>query len=95
LTFEPAADVSTARIDTVIYTSSCTAPFDLNLANATVSGAVTCQAGTVIRAGSAFVVAAPSGDLTFQAGEAIELKSGFKVQTGAAFTAEIDPGLQP
>ena len=95
LTFEPAADVATSRIDTVIYTSTCTAPFDLNLANATVNNAVTCQAGTVIRAGSALVVAAPGGDLTLQAGEAINLKNGFEVQTGAAITAEIDPGLQP
>jgi hypothetical protein len=95
LTFEPAADVSTARIDTVISTSSCTAPFDLNLANVTVNSARTCQAGTVIRAGTSFVVAAPSGDLTFRAGEGINLMNGFEVESNAAFTAEIDPGLQP
>jgi hypothetical protein len=95
LTFEPADDVATSRIDTVIYTSSCTAPFDLNLANATVSFAVTCQAGTVIRAGNAFVVAGPGGDLKLEAGESIELKNGFIVQTNAALTTEIDPSLQP
>ena len=95
LTFEPADDVATSRIDTVIYTSSCTAPFDLNLANATMSSAVTCQAGTVIRAGNAFVVAGPGGDLRLEAGESIELKNGFIVQTNAALTTEIDPSLQP
>jgi hypothetical protein len=95
LTFEPADDVATSRIDTVIYTPSCTAPFDLNLANATVSNTTTCQAGTIIRAGNAFVVAGPGGDLKLEAGVSIELQNNFVVHTNAAFTTEIDPSLQP
>jgi len=95
LTVEHADDVSTGRIDTSIFTSSCSAPFDLNLENATLNTAVTCQAGTIIRAGNAFVVAAPGGDLTCQAGEGINLMNGFEVEAGAALTAQIDPGLLP
>jgi hypothetical protein len=92
LSIEFADDVSTGRIDTVIYTSSCTAPFDLNLESATVSNPTTCQAGTIIRAGNAFIVAAPGGDLTCQAGEGIQLLNGFEVEAGAVFTTEVNPG---
>jgi hypothetical protein len=94
LTLEFAADVSSGRVDTDLYTFSCQAPFDLNLTNRTVSTVLACTAGTVIRAGTAFVVGS-SGDLRFHAGMEIELADDFSVETGGGFTAEIDPALEP
>jgi hypothetical protein len=78
-----------------VYLDDGSATFDLNLSNIPVSTPLVCDAGTVIRTGTAVVVAAPAGDLTFRAGQSVELRDGFEVETDASFTAEIDPGLQP
>jgi hypothetical protein len=94
LTLEGSANVSTGVIDTVLGASNCSAPYDLNLFDVIVSSALTCQAGTTLRAGPMFLVA-PTGTLSFRAGERVVLGSGFQVQTGATFTVEIDPLLQP
>ena len=40
-------------------------------------------------------VVAPGGDLTLRAGRAVILVDGFKVETGARLTVEIDPTLLP
>ena len=47
-----------------------------------------------VRAGPAFDVAAPGGDVYFRAGNHIALQSGFSVASGASFSAGIDPSLQ-
>ncbi len=95
LTLELGVNSTTGVIDTVLSTASCTAPFDLNLSNITVSTSLVCEAGTVIRTGTAVAVASPAGDMTFRAGQSVELRDGFDVEANASFTAEIDPGLQP
>jgi hypothetical protein len=93
LTLEYAVNAVTQRIDTALTSASCRAPYDLDLSNRTVSSAVVCEAGTVLRAGTGLVVVSP-GSLTLRAGEQVQIQSGFGVQSGT-FTAEIDPGLQP
>ncbi len=93
LSLEFAENVQSGKLDTALSTTSCKAPFDLNLANRTVATTVTCEAGTVLSAGTSFVVVSP-GDLTFRAGQRIELSDGFEVQSGT-FGAEIDPILVP
>ena len=47
----------------------------------------------MLTAGDDFIVVSP-GDLTFRAGERIDLEDGFEVQ-GGSFEAEIDPTLEP
>jgi hypothetical protein len=80
-------------VDVALSTTSCNAPFDLKLANRAVDTTVTCEAGTVLSAGTSFVVVSP-GDLTFRAGQRIDLEDGFEVQSGT-FEAEVDPSLEP
>jgi len=58
-----------------------------------VSVTVICDAGTVLTAGDNFVLVSP-GDLTFRAGQRVDLEDGFEVQ-GGSFEAEIDPTLEP
>ena len=94
LTLEWADNVSSGRVETVLSSSSCQAPFDLNLTERTVEEILVCTAGTVIQAGPAFTVA-QSGDLTLQAGTGIELSDGFSVEVGGSFAAETDPALEP
>jgi hypothetical protein len=90
---EFADSVETGKVDTALSSASCQAPFDLNLSDRTVDSLLVCEAGTVLRAGSSFVVVTP-GDVTFRSGARVELQSGFDVQSGA-FTVEIDSGLLP
>ena len=52
-----------------------------------------CEAGTVLTAGDNFLVVSP-GNLTFRAGQRVDLEAGFEVQ-GGSFEAEIDPSLEP
>jgi hypothetical protein len=41
------------------------------------------------------VIIASPAEVTFVAGQRIVLGDGFRVESGARFTARIDPGLQP
>ena len=91
---QDAMEVGTGVIDTALSTATCQAPFDLNLENRTISTALVCQAGTVLRSGPGIEVTA-SGDLLYEAGEAIQLDSGNTFEAGADFEAAIDPGLLP
>jgi hypothetical protein len=93
LILEHASDVATGKVDTELSSATCQAPFDLQLTDRTVTATVTCEAGTVLTAGTNLVVMTP-GALTLRAGQAIELEDGFEVESGA-LTAEIDPGLEP
>ena len=93
LILEFAENVKTGKVDTELTTASCQSAAALSLDNRTVSTTVTCEAGTVLTAGDNFIVISP-GNLTFRAGQRIDLEDGFEVQSGS-FKAEIDPSLEP
>jgi hypothetical protein len=93
LLLEFAGNVGTAKVDTALSTASCQAPFDLTLEDRTVSATVTCEAGTVLTAGSSLTVVTP-GALTLRAGQSIELVNEVAVE-GGTLTVEVDPGLDP
>ncbi len=93
LASELVSDLTLGPIDTFLHPDTCSAPYDLNLAGATVDTTLTCQAGEDLGAGDDFSVVA-GGNLTFRAGQAVELRNGFDVQAGT-FTIEIDPSLLP
>jgi FG-GAP-like repeat len=90
LLLEFAANVQSGAVSTTLGDSTCHAPFDLQLADRTVGGSVTCEAGTVLTTGANVVV---SGTLTLRAGQAVDMDDGLAVE--GALTAEIDPGLEP
>ena len=78
---------------TCVFTnSSACAP--LVLSGETVTTTELYRGCPSVTAGPAFTIASP-GDVTFEAGQWIALRNGFAVQTGAAFTATIDPSLLP
>ena len=93
LTLEFVENFQGVEVDTELTTETCKAPFDLNLESQTIDATAVCEAGTVLRAGSGFVLVSP-GDLTFRAGQGIELADEFEVQ-GGSFSTEIDPELEP
>ncbi len=76
----------------MLSSTNCSSPFDLNLSDVTVNYTLTCEAGGTIRAGTSFVIVAP-GNVTFRAGEGVELQGGLSVGTGGQFTVEIDTSL--
>ncbi len=57
-------------------------------------GTLTFQAGRTITVTDC-VVESPGGNVTFEAGESVELRNGFEVESGCTMTAEIDPMLLP
>lgn len=85
--------MKSGKVDTALSPMTCTAPFDLQLVDRTVTDSVTCEAGTVLTT-EANVVVTGGGGLTLRAGQAIEMEDGLSVTTGT-FTAEIDPLLDP
>lgn len=93
LLLEPAPDLATATIATAFSSTTCKAPFELELADRAVTASVACEAGTVLTTGANLVVM-PPGALTLRAGEAIDFADGLAVESGS-LTAEIDPGLEP
>jgi hypothetical protein len=93
LILEYVANLQGGVVSTTFDDDTCHAPFDLQLHDRTVSGPVTCEAGTVLTTGANVFVSSPSGDLTLRAGQSIDVEDGLSVE--GALTAEIDPGLEP
>jgi FG-GAP-like repeat len=91
LTLEYTPDQGTGRVDTVLSSASCQAPFDLQLADRTVGEAVTCAAGTTLAVDGVLIVA--NGALTLRAGQSIEI--GDFTVAGGTLSAGIDPDLEP
>jgi hypothetical protein len=94
LILEFATNVQSGAVSTTLNDSTCHAPFDLQLADRTVSASVTCEAGTVLTTETNVVVTA-SGDLTLRAGQEVEVESGLEIQAGAGFTVDVDDTLEP
>jgi FG-GAP-like repeat len=92
LSLEPGSDLGTGLVDTELSTTSCVAPFDLQIENMTVDEPVVCEAGTNIESGDD-VELVPGGSLTFRAGNSIQIDNGFGMATGTSFTMEIDSSL--
>jgi len=84
-------DVSNADF-TINPDPSCTN--DLVLASQTITDSQVFEAGNSIAAGPAFVVAG-TGAATFRTPGTIMMNSGFAVQAGGSFTAQIVPGICP
>jgi len=82
LVLDQGTTVGTGIIDTTLTTTSCTAPFDLNLENLTINTTVECEAGTVLRTGDALMVESP-GNLSLSAPSGVEIGAGFGVEAGA------------
>jgi len=74
----------------------CYGLLNLNIENQTLSISETFEACETITAGPAVTVTS-TGDVTFQAGERVILKSGFSVEDGGRLSVIIDPstGRQP
>jgi hypothetical protein len=64
------------------------------LSNETISTDRVVAACQTLTAAPDVVIASPA-EVTFVAGQRIVLGDGFRVESGARFTAKIDPGLQP
>jgi hypothetical protein len=79
--------------DTVQVVESCDLAGSLDLSGRVVDSTEVHEACQSISAGPDFRVVGPDGDLTFRAGVTIILRSGFSVEAGAVFAAEIDPSL--
>lgn len=78
-------------VQTVSTTGSGCVPV-LDLEEQEIVGTQFFRACDTINAGPSFVVQG-AADLTFRAGQRIVLESGFSVESGASFVAEIDPSL--
>jgi hypothetical protein len=94
LSLEPGDDLGTGLVDTELTTTSCEAPFDLQIENMTVDESVECQAGTKIESGDGISVVT-GGALTYRAGDSIQIGNGFGMALGTTFVTEIDPSLLP
>ena len=92
LEFHP--DTATGPVDTDLSTSTCKAPFELDLRSFLVTTAVTCEAGTTLTAGDGLTVS-PTGDLTLRAGERVRLVTDFSVKSGGQLSTAVDPSLEP
>ena len=72
--------------------SSCTSPHDVTVNGQILAGPDTREGCRTVSSSSTTVT---SGTVTFRAGERIALGSGFAVQAGAGFVAEVDSSLIP
>lgn len=92
LTLEFALNKATGVVDTQLDSTTCHAPFDLQLADRTVNDTLTCEAGTLLSAENFDLTG--SADVTFRSGEQVTLRPGFSIQAGQ-FAVVIDPTLKP
>jgi hypothetical protein len=98
---DPTSDVDTvasaylsAASDPLAVPTGCGEPNELLVENLTVEDVQEIVACLKVIGGNGLVVA-PAGSLTLRAGQSIELRDGFSVQSGGTLVLAIDPSLAP